>query len=169
MTTQEMIDVLKAYQEGKEIEVKYITSDDNDWIITAKPSFNFNMYEYRVKPEYKLRRFKLIEEYPASPSLGTIVEFKTEQDFNIGISNVAEIGRLTLDSFILYPEFWEEIVEEKIYTYEDDLVGRKCIYKTENIVYTIISKIEKKLSLKSSNENPFQVSYENFNKYYKLC
>lgn len=168
MTIQEMIDVLKAYQEGKEIEFKYITSDGSDWIITTKPSFNFNTCEYRVKSKITARKFRLIKTYPLSPSLGTIVEFKTEQNFNDGIYDVGAIPNLLLEDCIHFPEFWEEIIEEKIYTNKDDLVGRKCKHPNVEKIYKIVYQNSKNLILEEGL-NLSTASYDYFNKNFKLC
>lgn len=163
MKIQEMIDVLKAYQEGKKIEFTKNNSE-NKWEDVYIPSWNFHLYDYRVRPELKSRRFKLIKEYPASPSLGTIVEFKTEEDFNIGICNVAEIGRVTLGSFTLYPEFWEEC------TKDDNLVGKICIHKSGGFFYVITAQGTEFLQLlNESTGKQLTISYNNFNQYYKLC
>lgn len=52
MKTQEMIEVLHAYEAGKEIE--YRLAGDTDWKDANIPVWNFFSYDYRVKPEPKL-------------------------------------------------------------------------------------------------------------------
>lgn len=169
MTTQEMIDVLKAYQEGKEIEFKNTTDDNSNWIVTSKPSFNFNTYDYRIKPQIIVRKFKLIKLFPLSPSLGTIVEFKTEKDFNDGIYDVGAIPNLLLkEDCINFPEFWEEIIEEKIYTHKDDLVGRKCKHNDYEVIYKIVYQNSKFLVIEY-NLGLLTIFYDYFNKNFKLC
>lgn len=63
MTKEEakyLSDILKAYSEGKEIEVK----SGNEWIATCKdPWFTGNPMSYRVKPEPKYRPYKNAEEF----------------------------------------------------------------------------------------------------------
>lgn len=50
-TNEEKIAIYKAYLEGKEIEVKYY-GEGGEWGPPAyMPSFNYSMYDYRVKPE----------------------------------------------------------------------------------------------------------------------
>jgi len=39
----------------------------------------------------KTCKFKLIKEFPFSPSLNTIIEFKTEKDFNDGIYDIGAL------------------------------------------------------------------------------
>lgn len=165
-----MIDVLKAYQEGKEIE--YRCYGCGFWEKCEQPLWNFTAYKYRVKPEITARKFKLIKTYPFSPSLGKILEFRTEKDFNDGVENIGE-GSSTyyLTDCVDFPEFWEEIIEEKIYTNEDDLVGRKCKYfnNSQNI-YNIFQQGTERMGLYSTSSNiTFFITYENFNKYYELC
>lgn len=50
MTTEEMIEVMKAYTEGKHIEFR---ATKNDHWHEAVPRWDWNNYEYRVKPEKK--------------------------------------------------------------------------------------------------------------------
>lgn len=49
MTPIEMIDVLKAYEEGKEIEIY----DGRAWIKCNPPLWNFALFNYRVKQKEK--------------------------------------------------------------------------------------------------------------------
>ncbi len=53
-TTEEMIEVLQAFQQGKPIEYLYINRDANeDWNDDPDPKFNFEEFLYRVKKEQK--------------------------------------------------------------------------------------------------------------------
>jgi hypothetical protein len=59
MNTAEILEVVKAYQAGMVIESR--TADaipgirGNEWVISRKPVWNFEKYEYRVKsPEVKV-------------------------------------------------------------------------------------------------------------------
>lgn len=47
-THDEMIEVIQAHKEGKEIEYRYIPSDDK-WYISSNPSWDFSSIIYRVK------------------------------------------------------------------------------------------------------------------------
>lgn len=49
MTTKEMIAVMQAYEAGYKIQ--FMDKDDSKWIIASTPSWNFEEYYYRVKPE----------------------------------------------------------------------------------------------------------------------
>ena len=50
MTINEIIKVLQAHKEGKEIEYRY-RGNEEWWTYTDGPRFNFDNYEFRVKPE----------------------------------------------------------------------------------------------------------------------
>lgn len=49
MTPQEMIDVIQAYKDGKQIESK--SKDYNLWAPADFPSWDFAVREYRIKPK----------------------------------------------------------------------------------------------------------------------
>ena len=50
MTPTEMIEVIKAYEEGKEIEIW----DGRTWMKCNPPVWNFAVYNYRVKQKEKV-------------------------------------------------------------------------------------------------------------------
>lgn len=47
MTHDEMIEVIAAHRDGKQIECLQISGD---WRVTHSPLFNFSDYTYRIKP-----------------------------------------------------------------------------------------------------------------------
>ena len=51
MTHDEMIEVIQAHKNGKEIEHKFIHGDISDFRVTNIPSFNFEQIDYRIKIE----------------------------------------------------------------------------------------------------------------------
>ena len=62
MTVQEIREaakVMEAYANGKKIQ--YL-NDDNEWIDTPNPFFDWHNYVYRIKPEDTYRPFKTQEE-----------------------------------------------------------------------------------------------------------
>ena len=62
MTKEEIKDaakVMEAYANGKKIQ---FLDEYNKWIDVANPSFNWSIYNYRIKPEPKYRPFKNQEE-----------------------------------------------------------------------------------------------------------
>lgn len=46
--TKRMIEVMKAYLEGNDIQFSY---GDKGWIDTNWPQWDWGLYDYRVKPE----------------------------------------------------------------------------------------------------------------------
>ena len=52
MTPQEMIDVIAAYRDGKQIQAQPagICGDEVPWKTCRCPDFNFPEYNYRIKP-----------------------------------------------------------------------------------------------------------------------
>ena len=55
MTTKEIIKVLQAFDEGKEIEWKF--RREKFWKEATNPCWNFNSYDYRIKPQPKFVPF----------------------------------------------------------------------------------------------------------------
>lgn len=65
MTTEEMIEIMKAFQEGKRIEIKDKRSENDEWTDITFPNWNWVEYYYRIKPEPKeptYRPYNSIEE-----------------------------------------------------------------------------------------------------------
>ena len=59
-TTKEMIEVMKAFEEGKKIE--FAIRNSNSWSIADSPSWNWWCNDYRVKADPVYRPYKDIEE-----------------------------------------------------------------------------------------------------------
>lgn len=57
--TREAVKVMVAYANGKEIQ--YL-DDNNKWIDTPNPVFDWSRWAYRVKPKQEYRPFKTQEE-----------------------------------------------------------------------------------------------------------
>ena len=63
MTTKEKIEVMKAYAEGKKIQVREIGAKDwSNWGLSLEPDWNWLGFDYRIKPEEKYRPYKDTEE-----------------------------------------------------------------------------------------------------------
>lgn len=73
MTHDEMIAVIAAHKEGKKIQVQNCTT--GQWAEVESPNWSFNIYDYRIKPEPKIRPW-LREEVP----VGGLVKYKETQD-----------------------------------------------------------------------------------------
>ncbi len=51
-TTKEMIEVMQAFEAGKEIE--FYSDTSHDWVyISIKPIWNWGEFDYRIKPQPK--------------------------------------------------------------------------------------------------------------------
>lgn len=72
MTSEEMIAVIKAYQNGEKIQ--FLDKNDcfSEWIDTDNPSFNFVDYDYQIKPVELYKPYdncnELIEDFKKSAS-----------------------------------------------------------------------------------------------------
>ena len=65
MTTEEIKEaakVMEAYANGKKIQCNDNYLGNGEWVTTDNPSFNWDKYMYRIKPEPKYRPFKTQEE-----------------------------------------------------------------------------------------------------------
>lgn len=63
-TTNEMIEVMKAYSEGKTIECK--ASDCDYWVEVDNIHWNWDSFDYRVKPEPKYVPYASVSEIDRS-------------------------------------------------------------------------------------------------------
>ena len=65
MTVQEIREaakVMEAYANGKKIQCNDNHLGNGEWVTTDNPSFNWDKYAYRIKPEPNYRPFKTQEE-----------------------------------------------------------------------------------------------------------
>lgn len=58
----EMCAVMQAYKEGKTIEFKDNRTVENEWKICVNPTWNWNYFDYRVKPEPKYVPYDSVSE-----------------------------------------------------------------------------------------------------------
>ena len=59
---KEAAKVMEAYANGKKIQCNDNHLCNGEWVTTDNPSFNWDKYAYRIKPEPKYRPFKSQEE-----------------------------------------------------------------------------------------------------------
>ena len=59
---KEAAKVMEAYANGKKIQCNDNHLGNGEWVTTDNPSFNWDKYAYRIKPESKYRPFKSQEE-----------------------------------------------------------------------------------------------------------
>lgn len=81
MTTDEMIEVMKAFTEGKTIQCKEVNDNDYDAWYVCNPAWDWANFEYRVMPEPTYRPYKDIEEFKKD------IEKRYNNDFNKIIQN----------------------------------------------------------------------------------
>lgn len=63
MTTEEMIEVMKAYTEGKRIEFKSKHDENDNWDDISYSNWDWRNYDYRVKQESTYRPYKNLKEF----------------------------------------------------------------------------------------------------------
>ena len=104
---REAAKVMEAYANGKKIQ--YL-NDDNEWIDTPKPFFDWHNYVYRIKPESQYRPFKSQEEcwneMHKHPDFGWVIAKDSKIMYHI---YVVGIGYVLIDSMsISFPETFAE-------------------------------------------------------------
>ena len=65
-TTKEMIEVMQAYERGEKIEVCYLYDPKDYWTACGTPIWDWNNFDYRVKPNKKYVPFNMPEEFLAA-------------------------------------------------------------------------------------------------------
>lgn len=58
--TADCIKVMQAYVEGKQIQ--YVDSETEDWTDIESPTWNWDLYDYRIMPNPQYRPFKDADE-----------------------------------------------------------------------------------------------------------
>ena len=76
MTTEEKIEVMKAYAEGKKIEWKPKGCQGwDEWIYHDDPSWNWDELDFRIKPEFTYRPYKdsdeMVEDFKRRAEIAT--------------------------------------------------------------------------------------------------
>lgn len=109
----EMCAVMQAFKEGKTIEFKDNRSVGNEWKRGVKPTWDWNYFDYRVKPEPKYVPYDSVTE----------VE-KDKWIMRKGSNIIDKITSIDREDNTVYYGVWEDLQHlfEK-YTYED---GTPC-------------------------------------------
>ena len=85
---KEAAKVMEAYANGKKIQCNDNHLGNGEWVTTDNPSFNWDKYAYRIKPEPKYRPFKTQEEcwneMLKHQPFGWAKSKKSERHFSIG-------------------------------------------------------------------------------------
>ena len=100
MTPSEMIEVIKAYEEGKEIEIW----DGRAWEKCASPLWNFTVFSYRIKQKEKVVYQFLIQNKHDSEILSTshyYPDLETAQKAYLSVNNYIVIKRLDYTKTII--------------------------------------------------------------------
>lgn len=89
---EQRLALLKHYNEGGEIEMQSM-SDARIWR-TVNPSFNFEKYNYRIKPSPKSLEDRIKAEYPGYEVVSVrdepILEFESPYDYKVYFLHVAQ-------------------------------------------------------------------------------
>lgn len=106
-TIQEMVDIMQAYQEGKQIQI--YDKIHNQWI-DDEPNWNWGLHEYRIKPKPEFVPFERTEEFLEAQrehggGLINILDDEVINDTDIYISINGNVykGKDTQIGYNLYP------------------------------------------------------------------
>ncbi|OCS09366.1 hypothetical protein CFTD6783_08340 [Campylobacter fetus subsp. testudinum] len=120
MTTEEMIEVMQAFERGEKIELSDVDADN--WVYTRLPSWNFEDYKYRIKPkeEKKKSKFKVGDkivhkELCDGTPLNKDNSFLAIEDINLS-ENKYEVYNKRVDTF----EFFDIKMIDENYVNIDD-------------------------------------------------
>ena len=113
MTVQEIREaakIMEAYANGKKIQCNDNHLGNGEWVTTDNPSFNWDKYAYRIKPQPKYRPFKsqeeCREEMHKHPDFGWIIAKDSKIMYHI---YVIGIGYVLMDNMsISFPETFAE-------------------------------------------------------------
>lgn len=110
-TIDEMIEVMKAYKEGKTIECRMFGYDD--WEEAVDVEWNWVLSDYRVKPEPKYVPYDSVDE----------VE-KDKWIMRKGSNRIDKITSIDREDNTVFFDIWEDLQNLfENYTYED---GTPC-------------------------------------------
>ena len=62
-TTKEMIEVMQAFERGEKIEVHYSYDHKDYWVSCGTPVWDWNNFDYRVKPKKSYVPFETAEKF----------------------------------------------------------------------------------------------------------
>lgn len=117
--TKYMISVMQAYEDGKEIEFR--CRKDDAWSACPIPTWNWQHWDYRVKPEPKYVPYDSVEEVEKDKW------FKNK--FNDILSRIMGLDANDSDSSVRLVSGWCSLKDLfEYYTYED---GTPCGKKVE--------------------------------------
>jgi hypothetical protein len=89
MTPTEMIEVIKAYEEGNEIEMS--DKNKNDWELVKVPLWNFAQLDYRVKPKEKIVYQYMYQNLMNNNYYATLAFYESEKKAQNSIDSICKI------------------------------------------------------------------------------
>ena len=89
MTPTEMIEVIKAYEEGNEIEMG--DRNKNDWELIKVPLWNFAKFDYRVKPKEKIVYQYMYQNLMNNNYYATLEFYESEKKAQNSIDSICKI------------------------------------------------------------------------------
>ena len=107
---KEAAKVMEAYANGKKIQCNDNHLGNGEWVTTDNPSFNWDKYAYRIKPEPKYRPFESQEEcwneMHKHPDFGWVVTKNCRVMYHIdSIFNALSIGYIGYSFDDMYQKF----------------------------------------------------------------
>jgi len=94
-TTAEMIKVMQAYEDGKEVQALY-NHHNEKWYDSKKPIWNWVDYDYRIKEEKPVLK--------KDPYIGKCVIDKKNGKEQYIITEVDHCGRYNVNDYLYYKE-----------------------------------------------------------------
>jgi hypothetical protein len=89
MTPTEMIKVIKAYEEGNEIEMS--DKNKNDWELAKVPLWNFAQLNYRIKPKEKIVYQYMYQNLMNNNYYATLGFYESEKKAQNSIDSICKI------------------------------------------------------------------------------
>ena len=155
-TTKEHLEVMQAFIDGKEIEYRLFTPTNSMfWRISQTPMWNFDKYEYRIKPSEPVYVYPIYKRLKKRPE--TIIKFTsinagiyisthknsiykkyekataltphTEEDWEDCNASINE-NTIELFEVIYYCDILKEFEFVKQLYLDEDLKNKRHLYKT---------------------------------------
>jgi len=103
-TTKEMIAVMQAHCEGKQIE--YTQNNEDNWVMVCEPSWNWKGSKYRVKPQPQYQPFDFTD---ALYLIGKIVKSKNDEFVGM-ITGVNKTSVAIGDFFVKHEQLFTDFL-----------------------------------------------------------
>lgn len=82
--TLKILEIMKAYSEDKVIQSRSNMRKDEKWVDCPFPSWNFDSYEYRIKPDDEYRPYANMEEFLTAQRVhGPYIKALSEEFFMV--------------------------------------------------------------------------------------